>query len=125
MARLRTALDGATAAIAGRDARVTELERLLDEARRAGKHQAAPFRKGEPSDEPAGGQWRRTRRPAELGTAPGSCALDLDEFGVASGEDTQRSPELLVRSSRGHLGKLQEDGAAVEDQGGRSEHTPT
>lgn len=39
--------------IAGRDARVAELERLLEESRRSGKRQAAPFSKGEPNDEPA------------------------------------------------------------------------
>ena len=38
--------------LAGRDARISELEKLLEESRRAGKRQAAPFRKGEPSDEP-------------------------------------------------------------------------
>jgi len=38
--------------LAGRDARIVELERLLEEARRSGKRQAAPFRKGEPTDDP-------------------------------------------------------------------------
>jgi len=36
-----------------RDARIAELERLLEESRRSGKRQAAPFRKGDPKEEPA------------------------------------------------------------------------
>jgi len=36
-----------------RDARITELERLLSELRRSGKRQAAPFSKGDPKEEPA------------------------------------------------------------------------
>lgn len=40
-------------ALADRDARIAELERLLEEARRSGKRQAAPFRKGDPQEEPA------------------------------------------------------------------------
>lgn len=37
--------------LADRDVRIAELERLLEDSRRAGKRQAAPFRKGEPTDE--------------------------------------------------------------------------
>ena len=40
------------AALESRDARIAELEKLLEESRRSGKRQAAPFSKGEPSDEP-------------------------------------------------------------------------
>jgi transposase len=40
------------AALETRDARIAELEKLLDDSRRSGKRQAAPFSKGEPSDEP-------------------------------------------------------------------------
>ncbi len=40
-------------ALAGRDARIAELERLLEESRRSGKRQAAPFSKGDPAEEPA------------------------------------------------------------------------
>ena len=39
--------------LAARDARIAELERLLEESRRGGKRQAAPFSKGEPSQSPA------------------------------------------------------------------------
>lgn len=39
--------------LAARDARITELERLLAESRRSGKRQAAPFSKGEPTESPA------------------------------------------------------------------------
>jgi transposase len=40
-------------ALAARDGRIAELERLLEESRREGKRQAAPFSKGDPKDEPA------------------------------------------------------------------------
>ena len=39
--------------ISARDARIAELERLLEDSRRGGKRQAAPFSKGEPSESPA------------------------------------------------------------------------
>jgi transposase len=39
--------------VAARDARIAELEKLLEEQRRTGKRQAAPFSKGEPKEEPA------------------------------------------------------------------------
>ena len=41
-----------TTALAARDLRIAELEKLLDDSRRSGKRQAAPFSKGEPADEP-------------------------------------------------------------------------
>jgi transposase len=41
-----------TEAVAARDARIAELEKLLDDSRRSGKRQAAPFSKGDPADEP-------------------------------------------------------------------------
>jgi transposase len=41
-----------TEALSARDARVTELEKLLEESRRSGKRQAAPFSKGDPAEEP-------------------------------------------------------------------------
>jgi transposase len=50
--RLTEALAERGDRIAERDARIGELERLLEESRRAGKRQAAPFRKGEPVDDP-------------------------------------------------------------------------
>jgi transposase len=60
IAKLREAVEAGTArlieltaCLAERDARIAELERLLSESRRSGKRQAAPFSKGEPSDEPA------------------------------------------------------------------------
>lgn len=39
--------------VAARDGRIAELERLLEESRRSGKRQAAPFSKGDPSESPA------------------------------------------------------------------------
>ncbi|MGH9164871.1 MAG: IS66 family transposase, partial [Acidimicrobiales bacterium] len=40
-------------ALVSRDARIAELEAQLEKVRRGGKRQAAPFSKGQPSDEPA------------------------------------------------------------------------
>jgi len=51
--RLRSIVEELSAALADKDARVAELEKLLEQARRSAKRQAAPFSKGEPIDEPA------------------------------------------------------------------------
>lgn len=50
--RLERALAERDEMVADRDRRIAELEKLLEESRRAGKRQAAPFRHGEPVDEP-------------------------------------------------------------------------
>ncbi len=52
VSRLRIELAELTGALAARDARIAELEKLLDDSRRSSKRQAAPFSKGEPSEEP-------------------------------------------------------------------------
>lgn len=52
VAELSTHLAERDALIIQRDARIAELERLLGEARRSGKRQAAPFSKGDPKPEP-------------------------------------------------------------------------
>ena len=52
VARLTEALAVRDASIVARDARIVELERLLEESRRSGKRQAAPFRKGDPVADP-------------------------------------------------------------------------
>ena len=52
VARLSDALVERDARIADGNARIAELERLLEESRRSGKRQAAPFRKGDPVEEP-------------------------------------------------------------------------
>jgi hypothetical protein len=41
-----------TEALATRDARVADLEKLLEDSRRSGKRQAAPFSKGQPVEKP-------------------------------------------------------------------------
>jgi transposase len=60
VAKLREAVEVLSAQLAARDtsiaekdARITELERLLSDSRRSGKRQAAPFSKGAPKEEPA------------------------------------------------------------------------
>jgi transposase len=53
VARLERALAERDEMVAERDQRIAELERLLEDARRSGKRQAAPFRRrDEPIDEP-------------------------------------------------------------------------
>jgi transposase len=52
IAELEARLTRLEALLAERDVRIAELEKLLDESRRSGKRQAAPFSKGEPELEP-------------------------------------------------------------------------
>ena len=52
IARLQVQVAELSDALATRDARIGELEKLLDDSRRSGKRQAAPFSKGEPAGEP-------------------------------------------------------------------------
>lgn len=52
ISRLESQVAELSESLAARDARIGELEKLLDESRRSGKRQAAPFSKGEPADEP-------------------------------------------------------------------------
>ena len=49
---LQASVDRLTGMLTARDARIVELERLLEESRRSGKRQAAPFRKSDPNPEP-------------------------------------------------------------------------
>lgn len=76
IAALETKIGELTEALAARDARVTELEKLLEATRRAGKRQSAPFSKGAPKDEPA----RGGRKPGEDHGRHGHrmAPLDLD-----------------------------------------------
>ncbi len=53
IAKLREAIESLSTQLAQRDARISELERLLSEARRSGKRQAAPFSKDDPAEEPS------------------------------------------------------------------------
>jgi transposase len=50
--RLEARISELIEALNGRDARIAELEKLLDDSRRSGKRQAAPFSKGAPTEEP-------------------------------------------------------------------------
>lgn len=52
VAELRSLLEEQAGVIAARDARIKELEKLLEDSRRSGKRQAAPFSKGNPVEEP-------------------------------------------------------------------------
>jgi transposase len=73
-------IDELTGALAARDARIVELEKLLEESRRSGKRQAAPFSKGEPTDEPRRPGRKRGRGHGRHGhrMAPASIDGELD-----------------------------------------------
>lgn len=69
-AELRRRVEERERQIAGLKRRITELEKIVEELRRRGKRQAAPFSKGEPSDDPkrpgrkAGDQYGQQARRA-------------------------------------------------------------
>ncbi|MGH9093424.1 MAG: IS66 family transposase [Acidimicrobiales bacterium] len=52
IAKLQSTVTSLNETLAERDARVAELEDLLEESRRSGKRQAAPFRHGDPTENP-------------------------------------------------------------------------
>lgn len=49
---LQSQVEELSASLAARDVRIAELEKLLEDSRRSGKRQAAPFSKGDPAEEP-------------------------------------------------------------------------
>ena len=51
LAALEAKIAALTETVATKDARIAELERLLEEVRRSGKRQSAPFSKGKPKEE--------------------------------------------------------------------------
>jgi len=53
VAELRATVVELNESLSARDLRIAELEKLLEESRRSGKRQSAPFSKGTPKDEPA------------------------------------------------------------------------
>lgn len=97
-----------TEAIAARDARIAELEKLLDDSRRSGKRQAAPFSKGKSADEPRTpgrrsgndhGRHSRRRIPVgpidrELEAPLPSCCPDCGGSVIHERDDEQFHTEL-------------------------------
>lgn len=67
-----------TGALAARDARIVELEKLLEESRRSGKRQAAPFSKGEPTDEPKRPGRKRGRGHGRHGHRMAPASIDRE-----------------------------------------------
>jgi len=70
--------DEQTEVIAARDARIKELEKLLDDARRSGKRQAAPFSKGDPKEAPAKPGRRSGKRHGRHGHRMAPATIDRD-----------------------------------------------
>jgi transposase len=53
VAELKATISGLNESLSARDLRIAELEKLLEESRRSGKRQSAPFSKGRRSEDPA------------------------------------------------------------------------
>jgi transposase len=114
------------------EARVAELTRQLDEAVRAGKRQAAPFRKGPPKPDPktpgrksgdAHGRHAHRRPPSEpvheclealLPDACPHCRARLIETEVAEQFQTEIPRQPLIRQFRIHVGHCQGCGRRVQ-----------
>jgi DNA-binding protein H-NS len=58
------------AAVAARDARIVELEAILEKRQRDGKRQAALFSKGKSGDAPASAGRKASRCPSPLPSSP-------------------------------------------------------
>jgi transposase len=71
---LREQIERLTETLAARDARIAELEKLVEDSRRSGKRQAAPFSKGDPVEEPK----RPGRRPGRDHGRHGHRAAPVD-----------------------------------------------
>ncbi|HEY1186899.1 MAG TPA: IS66 family transposase [Gemmata sp.] len=115
-------------------ARVAELTRKLDEATRAGKRQAAPFRKGPPKPDPktpgrksGGAHGTHGHRPppsseqavecheAHLPDACPHCQGHLVETGTADQFQTEIPRRPLIRKFRVHIGRC--NGCGQRTQG--------
>jgi transposase len=131
--QLRQQLAAALGRIADLEAKVTQLAGLLEEARRAGKRQAAPFRKGPPKAKPktpgrkAGDAYgRHSHRPppaAEQGrevleaTLPEVCPCcggALVETTITQQYQTEIPRQPLYRQFNIHVGQCQQCGQRVQ-----------
>jgi len=119
--------------VADLEQRVEELTRLLDEARRAGKRQAAPFRRGQPQPDPrppgrksGDAHGRHGHRPppspdqvqetheAPLPDACPGCGGGLDEAGVVPQYQTEIPRRPVVRRFNVHVGHCRACGRRVQ-----------
>ncbi|AMV26206.1 Transposase IS66 family protein [Gemmata sp. SH-PL17] len=119
--------------VAELEARVTELTRKLDDAVRAGKRQAAPFRKGPPKPDPktpgrksGDAHGKHGHRPppppeqiaecheAHLPDACPHCRGHLVETGTADQFQTEIPRAPLIRKFRVHIGHCQACGKRTQ-----------
>jgi transposase len=131
--QLRQQLTQAQGQLADLEAKIADLTRLLDEARRAGKRQAAPFRKGPPKANPktpgrkAGdAHGRHGHRPppptgqidevleATLPDACPCCGGHLLETAVTQQFQTEIPRQPLHRQFNIHVGQCQQCGRRVQ-----------
>lgn len=130
---LRGRIGELEAALGSRDARITELEKLLEESRRAGKRQAAPFSKRSPKQDPAKpgrksgpnhgrhghrmtpGSWDH-ERDALLPEACPHCggALDEDEAAREQFQTEMPEPRPVVTRFKVHVGRCRSCGKRVQ-----------
>jgi transposase len=115
------------------EAKVEELTRLLDDARRAGKRQAAPFRKGPPKPDPktpgrkpGAAHGRHGHRPApppdqvqEVLDAPlphacPGCGGAILETEVAHQYQTEIPRQPIIRQFDVHVGRCRDCGRRVQ-----------
>jgi transposase len=131
--QLRQQLATALGQVAGLETKVAELAGLLEEARRAGKRQAAPFRKGPPKAQPktpgrkAGDAHGRHghRTPPDAGhsrevleaTLPDACPCcggSLVETTITQQYQTEIPRQPLYRQFNIHVGQCQQCGQRVQ-----------
>ena len=131
--QLRQQLAAALGQVTGLETKVAQLAGLLEEARQAGKRQAAPFRKGPPQSQPktpgrkAGdAHGRHGHRPppaaaqlheileATLPEACPCCGGSLLETTVAQQFQTEIPREPLRRQFNVHVGQCQQCGQRVQ-----------
>jgi transposase len=82
VARLEGVIATLNETLVAREARIAELEELLEGSRRSGKRQAAPFSKGDPADEPKRPGRKSGKQHGRHGhrmapTGPIDCELDV------------------------------------------------
>jgi transposase len=131
--RLRADNEALRQQLAALQAKFDEALRLLEEARRASKRQAAPFRKGPPKPDPkapgrksgeAHGQHGHRPPPppdqvqqtfdAPLPAACPCCGGPVQEHGVARQYQTEIPRRPIIRQFHVHLGSCQRCGQAVQ-----------
>ncbi len=106
--------------VAALEARVAELTQLLEEARRAGKRQAAPFSRGEPTEDP--------KPPGQRPDHPGTYSCGSKEGTTLSHKVTSKAVASdagrVLRDPRATAAERSVAGLGVFQQSPPIEHKP-